>query len=162
MSIDTLKITGGTPLKGELNAAGAKNAITKLLIASILSNKKCVFFNVPNIGDVEITLALCKEVGMQVSWDKNTRTLETITPELKTTVISQKFSGANRIPILLLGALLGRTNEEILVPTLGGDALGSRPLDFHIQALQKLGAEVQYIEGENGSNYHAKAPNGGM
>ncbi len=162
MSIDSVQITGKNPLNGQIQSSGAKNAVTKLLVASLISNKKCVFYNVPNIGDVEITLALCREVGMQASWDRKAKCLEVITPELKTTTISQQFSGANRIPILILGALLGRTGEEICVPTLGGDHLGSRPLDFHIRSLQNLGAIVEYRESPDGSSYFAKAPDGGM
>jgi UDP-N-acetylglucosamine 1-carboxyvinyltransferase len=51
-----LQIQGGTPLQGEVTAAGAKNAMTKLLVASLISDKRCTFFNVPDIGDVEITV----------------------------------------------------------------------------------------------------------
>ena len=54
--MDVLKIRGGKPLQGNICAAGAKNAMTKLLVASLLSDKKCTFYNVPNIGDVEITV----------------------------------------------------------------------------------------------------------
>ena len=64
--MDVLKITGGTALKGHVKAAGAKNAMTKLLVASLISDKRCTFYNVPNIGDVEVTVALCQEIGMEV------------------------------------------------------------------------------------------------
>jgi UDP-N-acetylglucosamine enolpyruvyl transferase len=59
-SMEILKVRGGKKLEGTIRAAGAKNAMTKLLVASLLSDKKCTFHNVPNIGDVEITLNLCK------------------------------------------------------------------------------------------------------
>src|ERR1700734_2286072 len=100
-----LKITGGIPLKGAIKAAGAKNAMTKLLVASLLSDKKCTFHNVPNIGDVEITVNLCKEIGSEVTWDKKAKILEIYTPELKTSYVPQRYSGSNRIPILMIGAL---------------------------------------------------------
>jgi UDP-N-acetylglucosamine 1-carboxyvinyltransferase len=134
--------------------------MTKLLVASLLSDKKCVFYNVPNIGDVEITLNLCKEIGSEVYWDKENRILEIQTKELKKTLIPQRFLGANRIPILLIGALLGRTKEDIIVPTLGGDDLGSRPLNFHIQALKKLKAVIEYRENDKDSHYLAHAKDG--
>ncbi len=155
-----LAINGGKPLKGTIIASGAKNAITKLLVASLLSDKKCIFYNVPDIGDVSITLDLCKEVGMQYVWDKKKKILETHTKTLTTTYISQKFSGANRIPILILGALLGRSKEIISVPTLGGDKLGTRALDFHMDSLQKLGAEINFYQKENGAYYEAHAKEG--
>jgi len=157
MEIDSLKIKGGAILNGRIKAQGAKNAMTKLLVASLISDKKCIFHNVPNIGDVEITVDLCKEIGMQVLWDKKNHIMEVQTKELKKLYIPQRFSGANRIPILMIGALLGRTNKEIIVPTVGGDDLGSRPLDFHIASLKKLGAEVGYREDKEEATYFAKA-----
>ncbi len=158
--MDVLKITGGNPLKGTVKASGAKNAMTKLLVASLLSDKRCRFYNVPNIGDVEVTLALCQEIGMQVSWDKEAGIMEVQTKELKTSYVPQRFSGANRIPILMIGALLGRTDEDIIVPTVGGCAIGLRSVDFHIEALQKLGASIEYRGMKKEGAYFAHAHNG--
>lgn len=160
MSLELLKITGGRPLKGEIKATGAKNVTTKLLVASLLSDKKCLLKNVPDIGDVSITVNLCKEIGMRVKWDKQKREIETFTPELRTTYVPQRFSGSNRIPILMIGALLGRTDHDIIVPTLGGDDLGKRPVDFHIEALEALGASIEYREMKQEGAYFARAHNG--
>src|SRR3990172_1966626 len=118
--MQVLRITGGNPLSGAVRASGAKNAMTKLLVASLISDKKCTFYNVPNIGDVEITLAMCKEIGMEANWDKESRVLVVQTKELKTTYVPQRFSGSNRIPILMIGALLARSDQDIIVPTVGG------------------------------------------
>lgn len=158
--MDVLKITGGTPLKGKIQAAGAKNAITKLLVASLLSDKRVIFRNVPNIGEVEIVIDLCKELGSVIEWDKKEKTLEIQTKELRTTFIPQRFSGANRIPILMIGALLGRTHQDVIVPTVGGCKLGKRPVDFHIEALQKLGAEIELKAMKDGGAYIANAHSG--
>src|SRR5436189_145210 len=136
--MELLRIKGGRPLQGQVRAAGAKNAMTKLLVASLLSDKRVTFYNVPNIGDVEVTVEMCQEIGMEVQWDKAAGVMEVQTKELKTTYIPQRFSGSNRIPILMVGALLGRTDEEIIVPTVGGDKIGLRPVNFHIEALQQL------------------------
>ncbi len=155
-----LKIKGGTPLRGHVKAAGAKNAITKLLVASLLSDKRCRFYNVPDIGDVEVTTALCKELGTEVMWDKEAGVMEVITRELKRSYIPQLFSGANRIPILMIGALLGRTDEDIIVPTVGGCDIGKRSVDFHIDALEKLGAVIEYREMKKEGAYFAHAHNG--
>ncbi len=156
----SLKIKGGKPLNGEIKAAGAKNAMTKLLVASLLSDKKCTFHNVPNIGDVEITVDLCKQIGMDVSWDRTNHIMVVQTKKIKNSYIPQRFSGSNRIPILMIGALLGRTKEDIIVPTLGGDELGARPLNFHIASLKKLGAFVEYRDIGKEKAYFAKAKNG--
>lgn len=158
--MDVLHIKGGSCLKGSVSAAGAKNATTKLLVASLLSDKKCIFTNVPNIGDVEITVNLCQEIGSQISWDREDKIIEIETKNLKTTYIPQRFSGANRIPILLIGALLGRTQESITIPTVGGDQIGKRSVDFHIDALSRLGAKVEYHELKKESGYLAQATQG--
>ncbi|MBI3508873.1 MAG: UDP-N-acetylglucosamine 1-carboxyvinyltransferase [Chlamydiia bacterium] len=158
--MDVLKIRGGKPLQGHISASGAKNAMTKLLVASLLSDKKCTFHNVPNIGDVEITVNLCREIGSEVQWDKKNRTLEIVTHELKTSYVPQRYSGSNRIPILMIGALLGRTDEDIIVPTIGGDQIGTRPVDLHIHALQKLGARIEYRDMKKEGAYFAQAHQG--
>ena len=160
MNDHRLKIIGGKPLKGQIKASGAKNVTSKLLVASMLSDKKCIFYNVPNITEVDITISFCKEIGMEVCWDKKNKIIEAQTKEIKTSTISQLFSGANRIPILILGALLGRTDREIKVPVVGGDNLGKRPLDFHVNALKRLGANVEYQEKDGDKSYIARAKQG--
>lgn len=158
--MNRLKITGGTPLKGTIRAAGAKNAMTKLLVASLISDKRCTFYNVPHIGDVEVTVQLCQEIGMDVQWDREGGTMEVITKELKSTYIPQKFSGSNRIPILMIGALLGRTDQDIIVPTTGGCVIGQRPVDFHLHALEQLGAVIEYRGMKREGAYFAHAYDG--
>lgn len=158
--MDILNIKGGKPLEGTVKAAGAKNAVTKLLVASLLSDKRCLFRNVPDIAEVDITVALCREIGSEITWDKEASTLEIVTKELKTSYIPQRFSGSNRIPILMIGALLGRTDEDIIVPTVGGCPIGKRPIDFHITALEKLGANIEYREMRKEGAYFARAHHG--
>ncbi|MBI5274816.1 MAG: UDP-N-acetylglucosamine 1-carboxyvinyltransferase [Chlamydiales bacterium] len=158
--MEILKIKGGIPLQGEVHAAGAKNAITKMIVASLLSDKKCVFHNVPNITEVAITLEFCKEIGMHANWDKENHILEVITPEILSTYVPQRFSGANRIPILMIGALLARTSEDIVVPTVGGCNIGKRSVDFHISALESLGAHIEYRAMKKDGAYFAQAHKG--
>lgn len=158
--MELLRIKGGRPLQGQVRAAGAKNAMTKLLVASLLSDKRVTFYNVPNIGDVEVTVEMCQEIGMEVQWDKVSGVMEVQTKELKTTYIPQRFSGSNRIPILMVGALLGRTDEEIIVPTVGGDKIGLRPVNFHIEALQQLGVTIEHRPMKKEGAYFAFAPHG--
>lgn len=158
--MDILKIKGGKPLEGKVKAAGAKNAVTKLLVASLLSDKRCTFHNVPNIAEVEVTVALCREIGSEVHWDRAAGILEIVTKDLKTSYVPQRFSGSNRIPILMIGALLGRTDEDIIVPTAGGCKIGKRPVDFHVTALEKLGASIEYREMKKEGAYFARAHHG--
>ena len=158
--MEMLRIKGGNPLVGHIRAAGAKNAMTKLLVASLISDKRCIFYNVPDIGDVEVTVAMCKEIGMQVSWDKAARIMEVQTKDISTTYIPQRFSGSNRIPILMMGALLARSDQEIIVPTVGGDKIGNRPVNFHLESLQKLGACVEFRSMKKEGAYFGYAPNG--
>ncbi len=158
--MDILKIKGGYPLEGHVKAAGAKNAVTKLLVASLLSDKRCVLFNVPNIVDVEVTVDLCQEIGSMVHWDQKEGVIEIITKHLKTTYIPQRFSGSNRIPILMIGALLGRTDEDIIVPTAGGCKIGPRPVDFHMAAFEKLGATIEFRNMKKEGAYFARAHHG--
>jgi len=158
--MEALKIKGGVPLQGCVKAPGAKNAITKLLVATLLSEKKCLFHNVPNIAEVDVAVELCREIGSEIVWEKETGTLEIQTAELKTSYIPQRFSGANRIPILMIGALLGRTDHDVIVPTVGGCGIGTRPVDFHIQSLEKLGAKIEYRGMKKEGAYFAHAHQG--
>lgn len=158
--MQALILEGGAPLQGQVKAAGAKNAMTKLLVASLLSDKPCRFYNVPDIGDVEVTVALCREIGMQIQWDRANGLMEVITKELRTSYVPQRFSGANRIPILMIGALLGRTDEDIIVPTVGGCLIGPRAVNFHLEALRKLGAMIEYRDMKREGAYFAQAHHG--
>jgi UDP-N-acetylglucosamine 1-carboxyvinyltransferase len=128
-----------------------------MLVASLLSDRVCTFYNVPHIAEVETTIELCREVGMQAEWDTTGRTLRVQTPRLTSTYVHQRFSGANRIPILMIGALLGRTDEDIIVPTAGGCKIGKRPIDYHIEALKSLGATIEYRQMRKEGAYFAQA-----
>jgi len=158
--VERLRFKGGVPLVGEVKAAGAKNAMTKLLVASVLSDKPCTFYNVPDIGDVRVTVELCQEIGTEVDWDKKAGILHCQTKQIKTSYIPQRFSGSNRIPILMIGALLGRTEQDVIVPTVGGCKIGSRAVDFHINALSRLGAKVELREMKRERAYFAHAHEG--
>lgn len=158
--MEALRIQGKSQLKGTVSAQGAKNVVTKLLVASLLSNKKCRFYNVPNIEEVDITIALCQEIGMEVSWNREKKIMEVCTRQLSTSYVPQRFSGANRIPILMIGALLGRTDQDIIVPVAGGCPIGKRPVDFHVEALRRLGAVIEYKVNKHQGAYYAQAPQG--
>jgi len=158
--MDKLCIEGGQKLFGTIKAQGAKNAVTKQLVASLISDKPVLLKNVPNIQDVEVTVALCREIGSHIEWDRKKGTIYIVTKEFKTTYIPQRFSGSNRIPILMIGALLGRVSEDIIVPTSGGCNIGKRSVDFHIESLSKLGAHIEYRSMKKEGAYFAQAHRG--
>lgn len=132
-------VTGGVPLRGEVRIAGAKNAATKELVAALLADQPVTLENVPQIGDVEVTVGMLKALGTRVTTKGNTVTVDA--SKLKTSKVAEAFSRKNRIPILLLGPLLHRFGEAV-IPALGGCTIGARPVDFHFEALKKMGADI--------------------
>src|SRR3989338_7023141 len=145
-------IKGGKPLEGEIRLSGAKNAATKMMVASLLTSDECVLENFPNIGDVEITAELCREIGSEIKIKESRLVIRT--PEIKNSK-ALHLSRRNRIPILALGPLLARVGEAE-VPISGGDKLGPRPVDLHIGALTAMGAEINM----GSDSYVARAKNG--
>ena len=153
MSDRYYEIEGGKPLRGRVRVSGAKNAATKQIVASLLTDEPVILHNVPRIGDTAVTLDLCSSVGLNYEWDAARPGVVTLqTPTIDTYELPLSFSGINRIPILLLGPLLHRYGKAV-VPMLGGDAIGRRPVDFHVHALEQLGAEITFEQGR----YYATA-----
>lgn len=154
--MSAIEVFGETILQGSIRVSGAKNAATKLLVASLLSDRKCILKNVPDNGDVRFTVKLCESLGSKIYWDKKNEIIEIQTLKILDSSISDCFAGVNRIPILLLGALLARCPQGIRVPMLGGDLIGVRSPDFHLDGLKLLGAYVSL----DAKGYYATAPQG--
>jgi UDP-N-acetylglucosamine 1-carboxyvinyltransferase len=138
------------PLRGDVMVRGSKNAVTKHMVAALLADGPCVVQNCPDIGDVELTKGMLESLGCDVEIDQDMVTVEA--GALHGGQVPGIYGGRNRIPILLLGPLLHRVGEAF-VPTVGGDRIGARPVDFHIQALAALGAEIETTD----EGVHAKA-----
>jgi UDP-N-acetylglucosamine 1-carboxyvinyltransferase len=138
-------ITGGQALTGEIKASGNKNAATKMLAACILSEEPVILRNVPDIGAVRVNIELLRGIGATVEW---------ITPdavkvhvaEVTQTALDPVLAMTERASVVFAGAMLGRVGE-VLLPLPGGDAIGERRLDAHVQALSKLGASVEQRAG---------------
>ncbi len=145
-------IKGGKPLFGEITIAGAKNAASKMMVTSLLTDEPCILENVPVIGEIDIIVELLKNIGSEI--DIAGSTLKVITPTIKNNRVLN-LSRRNRIPILALGPLLARTGEAE-VPILGGDKIGPRPVDIHLEGLAALGAQIQVSK----DSYHAWAHDG--
>lgn len=145
-------INGGKKLDGEIKLVGAKNATTKMMVASLLTDEPCFLENFPHIGDAEITAELCRSIGSKIEKDRDVLRIQT-TDIKNPKVVS--LSRKNRIPILALGPLLARVGEAE-VPFLGGDKIGARPVDIHIDSLKAMGAEIEITD----SSYIARAKDG--
>jgi UDP-N-acetylglucosamine 1-carboxyvinyltransferase len=132
-------ISGGQPLKGTVKVKGAKNAASKMLVASLLTDEEVILTNAPRSGETEIALELCRSIGSEFSFEGDE--IKIRTPEIKNFRVKE-LSRRNRLSVLALGPLLSRVGEAE-VPMVGGDRIGPRPVNFHIAALEKLGAEVE-------------------
>ncbi len=147
-------VKGGKPLFGEVVIAGAKNAASKMFVASLLTEERCIFKSVPAIGELEIVYELLRSIGTETEIAGPTASVAT--PVIKNNRVTQ-LSRKNRIPILALGPLLARTGEAE-VPVLGGDKIGPRPVDIHLSGFEKLGARIEVTP----TSFRAWAPDGGL
>ncbi len=136
-------IQGGKKLEGEVEIRGSKNSAPKLMIASLLTEELCRFENIPFSQEIDITKELCEFVGSTVTiMPDHSSTMETRTIHTsRVPALSRK----NRIPILALGPLLHR-NGVAEIPVLGGCPIGHRPINFHIEALNKMGVRIERRE----------------
>jgi UDP-N-acetylglucosamine 1-carboxyvinyltransferase len=134
------RIEPNGPLVGEVHVSGSKNAVTKHMVAAVLGSRPSTITNAPRVGDVGITADILTSLGVGVDIDGDRITVEPV--ETPDATVPLEFTGLNRIPILLLGPLLQR-NRSAFVPLVGGDRIGQRPVDFHIKALEAMGAEVE-------------------
>jgi UDP-N-acetylglucosamine 1-carboxyvinyltransferase len=145
-------VSGGKSLNGEIKVQGSKNAATKMMVASLLTDEECVLENFPQIGDTEITAELCRSLGSEINIKEGTGRIKT--EDIKTP-IAVSLTRRNRIPILTLGPLLARIGKAE-VPMLAGDKIGPRPVNLHLEALRALGAEIEILE----DRFRASAPQG--
>lgn len=142
MPASAWSVTPSGPLSGDVFIRGSKNSVTKHMVASVLGDGASTIRSVPEVGDVAITADILRSLGVAVDHDEVTGTIVVEGGHRMTTDVPLSFSGLNRIPILLLGPLLHRAGEAF-VPLVGGDPIGRRPVNFHIDALTKLGAEIE-------------------
>lgn len=140
----TYQITGGRPVSGAIRVLGAKNFATKAMVAALLGDTPTTLTNLPPIGDVSITADMLSGIGTAITFlDSNTIVINPT--GVRTGRIPLPDSGSNRVPILLLGALLHRF-DEISVPVLGGCNIGTRNVDFHVGAIELFGGRVTTTE----------------
>ena len=144
--MERFEVTGGARLVGEVHVHGAKNSILKLMAAALLAPGIHRLGNVPAIADVTIMAELLVRLGCQVAHDENSLTLTITVPDQLEHRADYDLVRKMRASINVLGPLLTRTGRaEVALP--GGDAIGSRGLDFHIHGLEALGADVKNEHG---------------
>ena len=131
-------IRGGKTLSGRVKVGGSKNAALPILAATLLTDKKCVLKNVPDIEDVHTMLKILHSLGSEVEFKNHTVTIQTA--KIKQGHIPSELGCHMRASILLLGPLLARTGYAQL-PYPGGCVLGARPIDTHTNVLSKLGVK---------------------
>ena len=139
--MERFEVTGGARLEGAVQVHGAKNSILKLMAAALLAPGVHRLGNVPAIADVSIMSELLVRLGCQITHDETSLTLTITVPEHLEHRADYDLVRKMRASINVLGPLLTRTGRaEVALP--GGDAIGSRGLDFHIHGLETLGAQV--------------------
>src|SRR6188472_1754969 len=148
-------IDGGVPLSGELTAAGNKNAALPILAACLLTEEELLLHRVPRIRDTEAQIALLEQLGVEASWVGD-NSLRLCASAVSDVVVDEELSNRIRASFLLAGPLLARFGD-VRMPPPGGDFIGRRRLDAHLDAFADMGARVEgdrWIE--------LSAPNGGL
>ena len=133
-------IQGGVPLSGELTAAGNKNAALPILAACLLTEEELLLHRVPRIRDTEAQIALLERLGVEVAWVAD-NSLRLCAAGVSEVAVDEELSNKIRASFLLAGPLLARFGEARMPPP-GGDFIGRRRLDAHLDAFRDLGARV--------------------
>ncbi len=160
--MDRIRIVGGKPLHGEIPISGAKNAALPLLAASLLTDGMLRLVNLPDLADISSMAHLLGELGVKISMSGSVsnggsggREIELRARDVLATTAPYDLVRKMRASVLVLGPLLAREHAaKVSLP--GGCAIGTRPVDLHLKAMEQLGAEIELSEGY----INAKAPGG--
>ena len=168
---EILSIRGGRPLNGRVEVKGAKNLVTKAMVAALLGESPSILRDVPDISDVAVVRSLLEVHGVRVQEADEPGSLMLDPRDVESAHMEEidAHAGASRIPILFCGPLLHRLGQAF-IPDLGGCRIGDRPIDFHLDALRKFGAVVDKLPtgirlsaptGLRGANIHLPYPSVG-
>ena len=153
--MDSIRVTGNGPLRGEIPIAGAKNACLTLMPATLLSEEPLTLTNAPRLSDIRTMTTLLQSLGAEVSMLQKGQVLALSSHDLTSQRAEYEIVRKMRASILVLGPLLARYGRAV-VSLPGGCAIGARPVDLHLRALEAMGAELDLREGY----VHAAAPGG--
>ena len=150
-----LEVIGGKKISGTIVISGSKNATLPILASTILTNKKVTINNIPVVRDVETMAELLKTIGSNVKFDRKKKKIEIYNKKPLKTFAPYYLLKTMRAGVLVLGALLAKyKTAKVSLP--GGCAIGSRPIDLHLDALKKMGAKIKIKDGY----VHASATKG--
>jgi UDP-N-acetylglucosamine 1-carboxyvinyltransferase len=148
-----LEVFGANKLKGQIKISGSKNASLPILAATLLSRKKIYLKNLPRVKDIETMVSLLQSLGSKINFNKNNLIIDN-KKQIKS-FASYSLVKTMRAGILVLGPLLAKLGKaKVSLP--GGCAIGTRPVDIHLDALSKLGVKYKIVQGY----VHATAPKG--
>ena len=141
-----LEIRGGRKISGTIIISGSKNATLPILASTILTNKKIVITNIPLVRDVETMVNLLSTIGSTIKLNKKNKRIEILNKEHLKTFAPYHLLKTMRAGVLVLGPLLAKYKvAKVSLP--GGCAIGSRPIDLHLNALKKMGANIKIKDG---------------
>ena len=149
---EIFRIEGGKPLSGTVRVSGSKNAALKLLAAATLTGERCRFSNVPEIEDVRVMAETLRDIGVVVDHPSENN-YEVASGDVEWLFVPLEAAAKMRASFMLLGPLLARFGR-VIISNPGGDRIGRRPVNLHVDAMRSLGAEIEYRNGY----YFARAP----
>ncbi len=149
---EAFRIEGGIPLRGTVHVSGAKNAALKLLAAATLTGERCRFENMPEIEDVRVMAETLTDLGVVVDHPAD-GVYEVASGDVDWLFVPLEAAARMRASFILLGPLLSRFGR-VIISNPGGDRIGRRPVNLHVDAMRALGAEMEYRNGY----YFAQAP----
>jgi UDP-N-acetylglucosamine 1-carboxyvinyltransferase len=149
---EVFRISGGRPLNGTVPISGSKNAALKMLAAATLTGERCRFTNVPEIEDVRVMAETLVDLGVVVDHPAP-NTYEVASGDVEWLFVPLEAAAKMRASFMLLGPLLSRFGR-VIISNPGGDRIGRRPVDLHVDAMRALGAQIDYRNGY----YFATAP----
>ena len=153
--MDSILVTGGTALHGEIPIAGAKNACLTLMPATLLSEDPITLTNAPRLSDIKTMGTLLESLGTEVTSMQDGKVLTMSSHNLTNLTADYDIVRKMRASILVLGPMLARAGQAV-ASLPGGCAIGARPVDLHLKAMEALGAQIELRDGY----VHAKAPQG--
>ncbi|QEZ69905.1 UDP-N-acetylglucosamine 1-carboxyvinyltransferase [Paraclostridium bifermentans] len=132
-------ISGGNKVEGRLDIRGAKNSVLPIMAASILNESENIIKNIPDISDVHVMIDILKSVGCKVEYNEYTLYIDS--KNVNVNSVKEEYMKKLRSSIIVMGAMIGRFNN-ISISYPGGCSIGSRPIDLHLYALDKLGVKI--------------------
>ena len=141
-----LEIKGGRKISGTIKISGSKNATLPILASTILTNKKVTIKNIPIVRDVQTMAELLRTIGSTIKFNYQKKRIEIINEKPLKTFAPYYLLKTMRAGVLVLGPLLAKyRTAKVALP--GGCAIGSRPIDLHLNALKKMGAKINIKDG---------------